>query len=232
MNWLRYVLLAVCILSALAGYRKGLVRTVLSMVSLILVTGLAIWMNPYVTDVLNERTTLPQYVEKKCLETFENNEFLSGENQDVQKKWLESMGVPEELVNQILGSGAVREYQEEQLHSLASYAAKAVSEKIMKGIAFFLTLVLAVGFVTIAVKIVELIAEIPGICGENCGIDCGDSGDQLFEPHGRSRTWCRACGAVDLDFLCGGVLLSGDTLGECMHEADPGRYGAGMDSGE
>ena len=149
MNWLRYVLLAVCILSALAGYRKGLVRTVLSMVSLILVTGLAIWMNPYVTDVLNERTTLPQYVEKKCLETFENNEFLSGENQDVQKKWLESM--------------AVREYQEEQLHSLASYAAKAVSEKIMKGIAFFLTLVLAVGFVTIAVKIVELIAEIPGI---------------------------------------------------------------------
>lgn len=142
MNWLRYVLLAVCILSALAGYRKGLVRTVLSMVSLILVTGLAIWMNPYVTDVLNERTTLPQYVEKK---------------------WLESMGVPEELVNQILGSGAVREYQEEQLHSLASYAAKAVSEKIMKGIAFFLTLVLAVVFVTIAVKIVELIAEIPGI---------------------------------------------------------------------
>ena len=116
MNWLRFVLLAVCILSALAGYRKGLVRTVLSMVSLILVTGLAIWMNPYVTDVLNERTTLPQYVEKKCLETFENNEFLSGENQDVQKKWLESMGVPEELVNQILGSGAVREYQEEQLH--------------------------------------------------------------------------------------------------------------------
>ena len=163
MNWLRYVLLAVCILSALAGYRKGLVRTVLSMVFLILVTGLAIWMNPYVTDVLNERTTLPQYVEKKCLETFENNEFLSGENQDVQKKWLESMGVPEELVNQILGSGAVREYQEEQLHSLASYAAKAVSEKIMKGIAFFLTLVLAVVFVTIAVKIVELIAEIPGI---------------------------------------------------------------------
>ena len=139
MNWLRYVLLAVCILSALAGYRKGLVRTVLSMVSLILVTGLAIWMNPYVTDVLNERTTLPQYVEKKCLETFE------------------------ELVNQILGSGAVQDYQEEQLHSLASYAAKAVSEKIMKGIAFFLTLVLAVVFVTIAVKIVELIAEIPGI---------------------------------------------------------------------
>lgn len=163
MNWLRYVLLAVCILSALAGYRKGLVRTVLSMVSLILVTGLAIWMNPYVTDVLNERTTLPQYVEKKCLETFENNEFLSGENQDVQKKWLESMGVPEELVNQILGSGAVQDYQEEQLHSLASYAAKAVSEKIMKGIAFFLTLVLAVVFVTIAVKIVELITEIPGI---------------------------------------------------------------------
>ena len=69
MNWLRYVLLAVCILSALAGYRKGLVRTVLSMVSLILVTGLAIWMNPYVTDVLNERTTLPQYVEKRHLKT-------------------------------------------------------------------------------------------------------------------------------------------------------------------
>ncbi len=129
MNWLE-IRITCGVYSFRTGWiSKGLIRTVLSMVSLILVTGLAIWMNPYVTDVLNERTTLPQYVEKKCLETFENNEFLSGENQDVQKKWLESMGVPEELVNQILGSGAVREYQEEQLHSLASYAAKAVSEK-------------------------------------------------------------------------------------------------------
>ena len=163
MNWLRYILLAAVLLSALAGYRKGLVRTVLSMVFLILVTGLAIWMNPYVTEVLNERTELPQYVQKKCLETFEKNEFLSGENQDVQKKWLESMGVPDELANQILGNDAVQEYQKEQIHSMASYAAEAVSEKIMKGIAFFLTMILAVAFVTIAVKIVELIAEIPGI---------------------------------------------------------------------
>ena len=216
MNWLRYVLLAVCILSALAGYRKGLVRTVLSMVSLILVTGLAIWMNPYVTDVLNERTTLPQYVEKKCLETFENNEFLSGENQDVQKKWLESMGVPEELVNQILGSGA------------GVPGGTAAQFGILRG----------EGGIGKDYERDCFLSDAGACrcfrddCGENCGIDCGDSGDQLFEPHGRSRTWCRACGAVDLDFLCGGVLLSGDTLGECMHEADPGRYGAGMDSGE
>ena len=166
MNWLRYVLLAVCILSALAGYRKGLVRTVLSMVSLILVTGLAIWMNPYVTDVLNERTELPQYVEKKCLETFENNEFLSGENQDVQKKWLESMGVPEELVNQILGSGAVREYQEEQLHSLASYAAKAGIGKDYERDCFLSDAGACRCF--------------RDDCGENCGIDCGDSGGSAF----------------------------------------------------
>lgn len=69
-------------------------------------------------------------------------------------------------------------------------------------------------------------------CGENCGIDCGDSGDQLFEPHGRSRTRRGARGTVDLDFLCGGVLLSGDTLGECMHEADPGRSGTRMAEGK
>ena len=208
MNWLRYVLLAVCFLSALAGYRKGLVKTVLSMVFLILVTGMAIWMNPYVTKMLNERTELPQYVEKKCLETFENNEFLSGENQDVQKKWLESMGVPEKLVNQILGSDAVQEYQEEQLHSLASYAAEAVSEKIMKGIAFFLTMVLAVIF------------------------DCGNSGYQLFEPPRRSGTRRGARGAVDLDFFCSGVFFPGNALGEYMHGADSGGSGTCMVRGK
>lgn len=37
---------------------------------------------------------------------------------------------------------------------------------------------------------------------------------------------------MDLDFLCGGVLLSGDTLGECMHEADPGRSGTRMAEGK
>ncbi len=135
----------------------------------------------------------------------------------MQKKWLESMGVPEELVNQILGSGAVQDYQEEQLHSLASRGEGGIGKDYERN---------------------RFLSD-PGAgrcfrddCGENCGIDCGDSGDQLFEPHGRSRTWCRACGAVDLDFLCGGVLLSGDTLGECMHEADPGRSGTRMAEGK
>lgn len=62
---------------------------------------------------------------------------------------------------QILGSGAVGSTRGTAAQ-FGIYAAKAVSEKIMKD-CFFLTLV-------------PLFRD---DCGENCGIDCGDSGDQL-----------------------------------------------------
>ncbi len=90
-------------------------------------------------------------------------------------------------MNQILGSGAVREYQEEQLHSSASYAAKAVSEKDYERNRFLSdTECWPLVSGAIVGEIVELI---------------GDSGDQLLNRMGGAGPWCRACGAVDLIFF-------------------------------
>ena len=65
MNWLLLVILIVIILSAAAGYRRGFVRTVLSMVFLILVMVVSGWISPYISDALKEHTQITETI-RKC----------------------------------------------------------------------------------------------------------------------------------------------------------------------
>ena len=62
MNWLLLVILIVIILSAAAGYRRGFVRTVLSMVFLILVMVVSGWISPYISDALKEHTQITETI--------------------------------------------------------------------------------------------------------------------------------------------------------------------------
>lgn len=56
MSWLFWILLIELAVFAIRGYRKGMVRTIISMVSFFIVTGVAVWLNPYVTDFIREKT--------------------------------------------------------------------------------------------------------------------------------------------------------------------------------
>ncbi|MCI5648935.1 MAG: CvpA family protein [Fusicatenibacter sp.] len=163
MNWLRYVLLGVSLLSFILGYRKGLVKTAVSMLFLILVMIASAWLNPYVSRALEEHTNLRMYVQEKCLAAFDEHGELVGETSEVQSGWLSELGVPAAMIEQILENDTVQEYEKVQARNFSEYAAACVADGAIRMAAYFLAFVLAVIFVRLAAWIVELVAELPGL---------------------------------------------------------------------
>lgn len=57
MSWLTFVLLALVLIFAVQGFRKGMLRMAISMVFFLMVLGVTSWLNPYISDFVREKTT-------------------------------------------------------------------------------------------------------------------------------------------------------------------------------
>ena len=66
MSWLTFVLLALVLIFAIQGFRKGMLRMAISMVFFLVVLGVTSWLNPYISDFVREKTTWQTSIEEKC----------------------------------------------------------------------------------------------------------------------------------------------------------------------
>ena len=57
MSWLTFVLLALVLIFAVQGFRKGMLRMAISMVFFLMVLGVTSWLNPYISAFVREKTT-------------------------------------------------------------------------------------------------------------------------------------------------------------------------------
>ncbi|MDD7739680.1 MAG: CvpA family protein [Fusicatenibacter sp.] len=163
MNWLRYVLLGMVVLSMIFGYHKGFVKTAVSMLFLILVMAVSAWLNPYVSSALEEHTTIRSSVQEKCLQAFGEHSELVGQTSEVQSGWLSELGIPDAMIQKILENNTVQEYEKVQARNFSEYAAACVADAAVRLTAFFLAFVLSVIFVRLITWMVEMIAELPGL---------------------------------------------------------------------
>ena len=77
MNWVLVIVLLFLVWEMMRGYRRGLLRTLYSLVSWIIVLVFVMWATPYIDDYLLEHTTLYETIEAHCADevrrTAENN---------------------------------------------------------------------------------------------------------------------------------------------------------------
>ena len=66
MNWLNIVVLAVFVLCIMNGIRRGFIRTVAAMFSILVSMVLVYFLNPYVVDFVEEKTPIYDTIEEKC----------------------------------------------------------------------------------------------------------------------------------------------------------------------
>jgi len=68
MNGLEIAVIAILGLSAYAGYKKGFLRVVYSILSWVIILAFVTWATPYITEYLDQNTRLRAHVQEKCIE--------------------------------------------------------------------------------------------------------------------------------------------------------------------
>lgn len=130
MNWLNiviFVLLAACILN---GFRRGMIRTLAAMLSLVVSMIVVSLVNPYVAEFLETHTQVYEMVETKCEETFQSIAKKQAEN--VQQEIIQKIGIPETFASTL-------EVGENFTESAVVPLAETTAHAIVNGVSFVIT---------------------------------------------------------------------------------------------
>lgn len=172
MNWVLIVVMLLLIWEMMRGYRRGLLRTIYSLVSWVIVLVIVTLATPHIDAYLIEHTTLCDKIEAYCETSVRKNAQNKIEQQAADGSGedpIAELGIklPEGVWNDVLEkTGNVAD---EFLETSGVYneVAKGVAGFIVEGISFFIALVIARIIVHLISRFLGVVSRIPVIRGIN-----------------------------------------------------------------
>ena len=174
MNILTGIVLLIFLLFMIRGYRRGLIKSLASVISLAASVVLVSFVTPYVSQFLQEQTPVYTYVMEKCQESFtvsmdetEEKKETEKTGSQMQKRAIEELPIPDMLQNLLIQNNTEKIYRELAVNSFNDYVPKFMANLIMNIISFVLTWVIVASFIWLAVMTLDVIANLPVIHGIN-----------------------------------------------------------------
>ena len=197
MNILTGIVIVIFLLFMIRGYRRGLIKSLASVISLVASLALVSFVTPYVSQFLQEQTPVYTYVMEKCQESFtvtldeadektaesETEEgdvsLKKGNDNDtvgnvagtissqLQKNAIEELPLPSVLKNLLIRNNTEKIYKDLAVNSFNDYVPKFMANLIMNIISFVVTWLIVASFIWLAVMTLDVIANLPIIHGIN-----------------------------------------------------------------
>ena len=184
MNWVLILVIAILVGYTIAGYTKGFLKIVYSLISWILILVVVTVASPQIENYLKNNTGIYEKVVEHCeenirektlrqLEKEEGKGVATLTDNELLAKLMERL--PAEAIEKVMGeaSDAADRFMEEQ----GVYSALAISaaDLIMRGISFLLSLILGVIVSILIQKLLGFISKLPliGFADSICGLAAG-----------------------------------------------------------
>ena len=197
MNILTGIVIVIFLLFMIRGYRRGLIKSLASVISLVASLALVSFVTPYVSQFLQEQTPVYTYVMERCQESFtvtldeadektaeseteegdvslkkENNNDTVGNvagtiSSQLQKNAIEELPLPSVLKNLLIRNNTEKIYKDLAVNSFNDYVPKFMANLIMNIISFVVTWLIVASFIWLAVMTLDVIANLPIIHGIN-----------------------------------------------------------------
>lgn len=183
MNLLTGIVLVVMAIYILRGYRRGFIKSLASMASLIISVILVNFATPYVTEFLKSQTPVYDYILEKSEETFvipqideradqqksedKTDEESETKQNSVDDRIIDQLPLPDALKNVIKESNTPEYYSALAAKSISDFVPKYMANLILNILSFVITFILVMSFIWLAVMTLNIIASLPVLSGIN-----------------------------------------------------------------
>ena len=161
MSWLFWVLLVVLVIFGIQGFRKGLLRTVLSMVSTIAVIIITAWLTPHIGDYIRENTQWQENIQQEMEETLlaELEDIEIPENN--QMEFIDELPLPDVMKDLLIKNNTAEVYEKFDVNGFAEYLAAYIAQGIVNGIAFVIAFIITLIIMRVILYAEDLVTELP-----------------------------------------------------------------------
>ena len=157
MNWLLVIVAGIILLCAVRGWRRGLLRILYSLVSVVLLIGLVSYATPYISGYIKNNTGVYAALEEHCIQAFRERGQTEVSQSVSEQTDVAGVSLPKQVTSYITGSG------NELLEQSGIYEAlgKKMADWILAGISYFVSLLVAGIVVSMIGKSLRIVNRIP-----------------------------------------------------------------------
>lgn len=160
MSWISICMILVCILTALNGYRRGFAKTVVSMISFMVIILLVAILNPLLSNVVYNYTSLDEKTKEYCLEIFSDEE--NGElGRNDQIALIDGLPIPNALKEDLRENNNGVIYTMLESDDFGEYVSSYMARLFLRIMIFVVSIVLAVLVAKLIGLILNGISHVP-----------------------------------------------------------------------
>ncbi len=173
MNALLIVVGIVLLLSAIIGYKRGLVKIIASLLATLVCIVLVFLISPSVSKWIQESTPLKETVKSKCIELLlpdetTEEEALSTEiPREQQISLIEGADIPEAIQKMLLENNNNEVYTALGVQTFGEYIGAYIAKVIADILAFLITFIAVFIIVRIVLGMLNIVDKIPLVGGAN-----------------------------------------------------------------
>lgn len=159
MNWLLIVVLIILMGNAIIGMRVGFIKTVFSLVSLILALVLTLWISPMVKNYMNGNERFYNGIATKVekLLPFGEEEIVEEE----QSEAIEGLSVPKSIKEGLLKNNTAESYKDMAITGFKQYVSRYLTGVIINSLSFIITFIAILIILWVIFMALDLISKLP-----------------------------------------------------------------------
>ena len=173
MNVMLIIVGIVFLLSAIIGYKRGLVKIIASLLATLVCIVLVFLISPSVSKWIQEATPLKEMVKNKCIElllpdeTTEEEALQTEIPREQQISMIEGAAIPEVIQKMLLENNNNEVYTALGVQTFGEYIGAYVAKVIADILAFIITFVVVFIIVRVALGMLNILDKIPLVGGAN-----------------------------------------------------------------
>lgn len=172
-NTLTIVVLAILIISTLIGMKKGLIRTVLSLVSIVLALVFAWILYPHVSNILGQYEPLHQAIYEPVNEFFTEqvpellSSMIDSAGSSEQSAMIDELPLPQLIKDTLSLNNNPEAYEALGVENFIEYLSMTATSLILQALSLLLTLLISIIGLHLLMKVTDLVARLPVIHSMN-----------------------------------------------------------------
>ncbi len=159
MNWLLLIVLAILVVNALIGMKVGFIKTIFSLLSMIVALVLTLWISPYVNNYMRGNDQVYEHISKgveKVLPIIEE-----GANEKAQESIIDNLSLPNSIKSSLLENNKAEVYKELSVNSFKEYLKSYLTGIIINALAFSITFIVLLIILWVLCFALNIISKLP-----------------------------------------------------------------------
>lgn len=167
LTWAGVIAALLLAFACIRGYKRGLIREIVSLICVFLSMAIVWFVNPYVNQFIRETTPIYEKVQDSCQKFVEEKYSMQMTNEEGQNDFINEMNLPELLSSGLVQNNNSDIYQYLAVTTFSDYIAQYLARMAVNGISFLISLMMATILVRSVTWMLNLVSRLPVIHGMN-----------------------------------------------------------------